>query len=617
MLLNLLTAWHCLGATALAAAPGVFEDLGIPVRYIQFGYQGLGPSFNEGSDAAYLIGGQAGNPYVALCVDLQTGETRHWGGPDPETMYPKGCVFGPDGRLYMGTAEKGQLHRLDARQGRLENLGVAIPGETYLLDVAASQEGIIYGGTYPGTKLFAYEIATGTFRDLGRMDPEEMYASSVEVYDDPVQGPKVYVGVGAAHTGLWVYTVRTGEKKMIWPEERIPGGSHVETLADGRVHAYSYKSGTWYRIVEDRLEPHTRESHPGWSPGRTKDRELVRYDGERTLTVLSPDGQQTVREYTFSCEGAGTHLFSLGVGPDGGLYGSTYMPLRLFRYRPATGQSEDLGSPHLIAGGEIYSLLAHEGKLYTAAYGDAELSVYDPTRPWRKGREPDSNPRVIGVLGDGQDRPGRMVVGPDQKIYVASLPDYGEYGGAISRYDPATDKIQVFRNLIPQQGIWTIALTPQGLLAGGSSIYGGGGTQPVAEAAVLFLWDPQREEVVWQQALEPTVKMIQALAVGPEGWVWAAAENHLWALDPATRQVVYQADLPFGNILNNALLAGPDGALLGLAGATVFRLEPGTHELTALGEYPGAGTNCVVLDGSLYFGAGTHLVRLRLPTPAA
>ena len=125
-------------------------------------------------------------------------------------------------------------------------------------------------------------------------------------------------------------------------------------------------------------------------------REVVAF-GRGTFSLKDPKTGQ-VTERAFKYAGAGDHIFMLGVGPSNCVYGSTAMPLEVFRYEPQSGKSEHLGA---MPGGEVYSMLENEQKLYLCYYGGAVMNLYDPAKPgWRFGTGADSNPISFGGVGD-------------------------------------------------------------------------------------------------------------------------------------------------------------------------------------------------------------------------
>ena len=69
--------------------------------------------------------------------------------------------------------------------------------------------------------------------------------------------------------------------------------------------------------------------------------------------------------------------------------------------------------------------------------------MYDPSLPYRFGMAADSNPRDLGRMDEVSYRPRAMVTGPMGRVWVASVPDYGLWGGPLSWFDPVTEAIWV------------------------------------------------------------------------------------------------------------------------------------------------------------------------------
>ena len=114
------------------------------------------------------------------------------------------------------------------------------------------------------------------------------------------------------------------------------------------------------------------------------------------------------------------------------------MPMEIFRYDPHAGKSEHLGG---MPGGEVYSMLPEDGKLYLCYYGGAIMNLYDPAKPfWKYGTGKDCNPITFGGVGDGHLRPRAMIRGPGDLIYIGSEPPYGQLGGAMGVWDPKLNK---------------------------------------------------------------------------------------------------------------------------------------------------------------------------------
>jgi hypothetical protein len=89
-----------------------------------------------------------------------------------------------------------------------------------------------------------------------------------------------------------------------------------------------------------------------------------------------------------------------------------------------------------------------------SAYVAAAVTEFDPA----KGGGWPSNPRLVASAGkDHQMRPKALLF--DRRyVWMATSPKYGELGGALSRIDPETNEIKVWRNIVPDQTINGLAL---------------------------------------------------------------------------------------------------------------------------------------------------------------
>ncbi len=121
-------------------------------------------------------------------------------------------------------------------------------------------------------------------------------------------------------------------------------------------------------------------------------------------------------------------------------------------------------------------------------------------------------------MGEGLYRPRAMVAGPHGRIYIGGYPDYGLMGGAMGVYDPKTNEKRIYRHIIQNQSIASLAyLEKLDLIAAGSSIRGGTGTRPVEKEAKLILWDPKEEKKVFEMVPVPEAKTILSLAATRDG----------------------------------------------------------------------------------------------------
>jgi hypothetical protein len=361
-------------------------------------------------------------------------------------------------------------------------------------------------------------------------------------------------------------------------------------------------------------EKATIVEHAPERPGlKLRDGRDVSAFGRGTYALKDPKTGKVV-DHTFKYAGAGDYIFMLGVGPSNCVYGSTAMPLEVFRFDSRSSQSEHLGA---MPGGEVYSILEHDRKLYLCYYGGAIMNLYDPAKPfWKFGSTPDCNPISFRSIGDGHLRPRAMIYGPGGRIYVGSEPPYGELGGALGVWDPALNRtVENYRNLITNQSIASLAWdSKSGLIFGGSGNYGGGGTKPTEQEAKFFAFDPNRKQKVFEAVLVPGAQKYPATCVSHRR-VFTTVGDKLLVFDPQSMSVERTVTLP-GSQLDISLSEDRSGRLVGLTSKGVYLLDPARQGILLTAEAP-VPINCgfALIHETVYFGSKAELWRYELPSP--
>jgi streptogramin lyase len=598
-------------ATSLRA--GQFEDLGVPVK--KAGLMGfvVGPDISGQRDLVYLNFMQNAGRLFLLAVDPQTGEATQYFSPQDSGGWA--TVLGPDQRIYLGTFGQGLILCFDpARPNQgIQVVGRPAPTETYIWQLVVGPDRRLYGCTYPSAKLVAYDPASGVMEDLGRMSATEMYARNLAAGADG----KLYTSIGFVKPDLVMYDPATKEHRSILPADwQEVTGTQVVAGSNGKVYAqishHDSESHSpvsrLYRVDNGHLLP---EDHPEYVVQRLRDGRVV-----SDVVVGAETGQLIVRDETtqesatvpFRYQGEGIGIFVVGVGPEGCVYGSTAMPLEVFRYDPRKGASEHLGN---MPGGEVYSMLEDRGKLYLCYYGGSVMNLYDPQNPlWKWGATPDCNPRSFGALGDGHLRPRAMIRGPEDLIYIGSHPPYGQLGGAMAVWDPQQNQVvENYRHLVKNQSIVALAYEPRsGLIFGGSGNYGGGGTEPAEKEAMFFAFDPRKKEKVLEVPLVPGAQTYAAMCAAG-GRVFAAVGATLYVFDTRTMSVAKQVAIP-GSQVEISLGLHSDGLLYGLCSQGVYTVDPQTCDVQLIARAP-VPVSCgfALTTTGLYFGSGAHLWR--------
>jgi hypothetical protein len=616
-------------ASATAQAPGSFESLGVPVR--KAGMMGVlvGPGPEEGSERIYFNFRQDGGKLFLVAVDPATNEARQFKSPAGTGAW--GLLVGPDNKIYLGTHEgpdpqdSGQILVFDpkAPEKEIQIVGRPAASETYLWQFVTGPDKKLYGCTFPEAKLISFDPTTGAMADLGVMDETQQYSRNLAVGPDGI----IYVGIGYGRANVVAYDPSTGAKENILPDEFRADPLQTTASAwngiDGNVYVSANRVveengdrkavGVTLMAQEGRLvettTPASQVNFRTLKDGRRVENEHI--DGRYEL--VAPDGAREMRTFTYQGDGAG--LFIVSNGPLGRIYGGTAMPNEMFWYDPATGDLRNPGNPSEV-GGEIYSMLDHHGVLYTCSYPGSFLSKWDPAKPWSYGRAVENNPQGFGPLGPGHLRPRAMIHGPNGHLYIGSYPEYGMLGGSLGVWDPTQDTLlENHRQLVKDQSITVLVHDEKtGLVYGGTSTQGGGGTTPVATEAYLFAFNPETKKLDVEIAPVPDAPYIRALLQADRRLFGVAGGDTLFVFDLDQRKVIHTGALGVGSLLDCSLGLWKDGQLYGVATNKIFRLNPATYEVTVLAEYH-RSIRCgfAMDDKGIYFGERAELVRFNWP----
>lgn len=590
------------------ATAGRFIDLGVPVKQAGLRARTTGPDANGKRTMIYLSFNQPAGLFLVQ-INPDTGESHQYN--STVSSGASGLIAGPDGRVYLGTSDGAHFLRFDPAKPEegLVDLGQATDTEEMIwLMTVGKDDGMVYACTYPHAKLLACDTKTGELKDLGSMSETEKYARYIATGLDGL----IYISVGTVKYDIIAYDPKTGEHYSALPEdiraEIHEKGAGITVFNGNDGGAWGMSPGYIFHLIDGKAVVVPERS--GFLNTPLDDgRLLVSADIAGTYTLLSPSGEKTVHSFGYDCEGSS--IFVLDVGPDGRIYGGTVLPLLLFVHDPATGKHEVLGNPSDLSDGEIYSMLARDNMLWTCAYGGSYLSVYDPSKPWSFGTEEGKNPRGFGRLGEGHLRPTAMLLGPNECIYVGSLPHYGQHGGAMGVFDPGQwELVENYRNIIQDQGVASLAYDPEsGLIFGGGDIAGGGGTEPIVQAPSFFVWDPVKKEKIDEIIPCAEDKMIVGMAVA-NGKVfmtgrWSAS---LSIYDIAQRKLIETKKIPYGTPMWGSIERHTDGYVYALTHTSIIRIDPETNEITEVAKAPEqTGVGFAVTERGIYYGKGTHL----------
>ena len=588
-----------------------FRNLGVPVREAVPWGAYVGPGRTGQRDTIYVSFGQFNAPLFLLAVNPDTGETKQFNGPLPSEMGSWGFTVDHENRIYLGSYYHAHLLRFDPETGQWEDLGR--PGgerESFICSLTTARDGKIWGGTYPSATLFSYDPKTGETENFGRMDPDQFYC-----YPTAGEDGLIYCVIQFQKSDIVVFNPETKTATSLMPAtSRKPGRINLTKGRDREIYGKLSTESQWFRIEQGtRLVPVLQSEIPFPERGLPDGRQFHLVDN-RALRIQNPVTKET-REISFKYEPEGSCIFVLSPGPDGRIYGSSMLPLRLFVYNPKNRALLNLGkAAH--SNGEIYSMGSLDGKLYLFSYPEARLSVYDPKKPLQFGDREESNPRDLGPMGEGLYRPRTTLADPHGKIFVGGYPDYGILGGAIGVYEPGKDERRTYRHVIENQSIASMAYVKRlDLIAAGGSVRGGTGTRAVEKEAKLILWDPKEEKKVHEVIPVPGAKTILSLVSTEGGRLYGITDTEkVFIFDAAKRKVRKLFDLGFKDPIDISLLPGPDGKIYGLSREALFAIDPKDDQVSRLASSPVPITSGMALLGrKIYFGSDANLWEFEIP----
>jgi hypothetical protein len=589
------------------------RDLGIPVRSVNWVRLHAGRN-REGDPCIYATMGQQADNLFVLQIDPETGGFRQFVSEVPDSNYPTATLMSRTGRLYVGASYAGHLLCFDPKKDLFEDLGAIHPeAAIFPCRIDEDADGRIWIGSYGAADLTSYDPGSGQFTRHGRMDEVDMYNYPWVNTDGAIA---CLIRMTRPH--VVVFDPKTGEKHLVGP---------VTTKGEDTINLYRGSDDCLYiesslgnfRIEGTEAVPVPALPDPLPEPALSDGTTFVFADAaqqlNRRLEVRKPDG--AVRTFQLDYEASGSEIFYIHAGPDGCIYGSSILPLHLFRSDPNDGELVDLGKCSAAAG-EAYSMAHLNGSIYISAYGGATLSVYDPALPYRFGDQPGDNPRDLGRMDDISYRPRSTLAGPLGRIWTASIPDYGMWGGPLSWYDPKSGEKHAYYRIAGDASCYTLAwLKEQGWIAVGTTIHAGSGAQPKVEQAVLFLWDYEAEEKVWEGTPDRPVSAFTALLTGPDGRLYGTIQGgdrpELFVFDPKARAFTQLLELPPGDPLDLGLQNGPDGKIYGFTTSCVYRLDPDSLSVEEVLHEENAFTVAgPILGRALYFATGHRLRAARI-----
>jgi hypothetical protein len=326
---------------------------------------------------------QATRGYLVV-TDIDSGKTTQVRCPVEAQNYTFGSLMASNGRFY--TAQGGVIVEFDPQSNKWLWHGKPVETSCYL-SFAEQPDGMIWAGGL-GCELVSYNPATQQAKPYGKMDSAEQYLQSLAADS----AGWIYGGIGTARQNLVACNIATGKMVQLAAEEdRVHGTAAVYATVDGKVAGTI--NGKTFLLFEGKAIPISSASlakavptgkvyygqvHPTFPDGR----KLTAYSmPDKWLTVQDPRTGASKR-LDFQYESGGASITSLGLGPDGVVYGSTAHPMHFLRLDTKSGGLSDYGAVPGIGGGNMCSIATLGKYVMGAVYSSGTMWLFDTTAPF-------------------------------------------------------------------------------------------------------------------------------------------------------------------------------------------------------------------------------------------
>lgn len=642
-----------------AASEHEITDLGVAM-YTANVRLGAADVLPDGTPVGYLFSN--GTPLSLTMVDLNTGDLLDSHEFAEHSMISSADIA-DDHTLFFSARNpsQGSLWSYDPITGELHQHLDGPAGETAVNDLIVEGD-MVYGSTYPNAKVWSYDTAAEEFHDYGSVTDDGSYARRITMV-----GEDLWIGT-STNPELLELDLDSGElTELPLPPGMADGAdffSELTTFGDLVAARYSPAGETNSALFDRTTGQWSSEFNSGWWTYESHDGEFFYEEDETvrafdletgesrsigwedsdvsgeygetsriwiteldeadfpgaTLVGFRADGH--IWRYNLQTEhgdvlaadvggsgGAPATVQYVATGGDGEIYAGAYLSSGVMaRVDHETGEIEELSGP-----GQADHIHAHRNLTVVGTYPDAGFYAGSASQTWDWG----TNPEHLFTIGrdQGQDRPSAMVsAGP--WVVAGTVPNYGERGGALIRFNPFTGTHQAHRNVVPEHSVTALA-HQRGFVYGGTSIHGGIDSDPADGDAELFIWDSRSAQLMHRDVVIDGAEVIHSLAFDDDGRLWGMAdEGTLFEYDVRQREVVRQVatGINNGNVWGrtSTLEHNPaDGLMYATAGGRLFRFDPETMDAEIVVD-SGARYAAVHEDGSVYFADSTNLFRLDL-----
>lgn len=481
------------------------------------------------------------------------------------------------GKVYVGTYPTCELYCYDPATAMVEFLGAIGPSGGFVWCLTTAPDGTVYAGTSPRGELWEYRPTTRVLRKIGRVRPDVQFARVVAADDrfvyvgtTPIRSIVAVDRVTGAMTDILpaevpraggIYAiVATGERVIASAGSIVidmaPDGSDatvtelpdnpplidaITVTEDGVVYAVARRTGTLYRRDDGVFvalgTPLVGDENRGLA--LLDESTVVGGAGSGVLWYHNIDTGTTEYVDLVETDVAGPDLVqSIAQEPGRAIYVGGHFTLTV--HKPWNDQAR-----RIRIAGEAKALLPMGDTVLAALYPSSEIIEIDVTT---------DQVRSVGMLGGDQQRPWEMAFDAGRGLVcIASAPGSGILTGALTLLDLATDKLEVYAGILPDQGITSVTVH-DGIAYVAGDTWGGGSITPTRPTSQIGAFDLDTREVLWRREPLPACPSLQHVEVhdGILYGVYKRVSGTWFAMDLGTGAILRQGKLSgYGEIVTH------------------------------------------------------------------
>ena len=573
-----------------------------------------------------------------VLIDPETGKSDFFPYPFKTGEAQFSLLYSSKGRFYNQFG-----HHLCEFDPQTESFTFSTKTKDFMsMMMTEDDHGVIWMATYPKAHLMSFNPDTKEYTDYGPINHETwpQYPRSLAVDD----AGWVYAGIAFTKGQIVAFNPATKERKLIAAEEdRMTGGFDIRApfhkrvkdgtvwrAKDGKVYARlpNALDRPWFRLhagnverVEDVNGVEPKFEVAGYQflvEGKFPDgREITDLNvPKKTYQLKGTDG--SVKSVSFDYPSSGAYIASLGLGPDGRVYGSTGHPLQFFAFSPKTSEFTLAPDPE---GGHINALTSMGNSVFGAIYTRGVLVQHNA-----EGAPKELQMKRLAQAGETVLRPFSLIgLANGKELVMVGSPGYGKTGGGMFLYNTETGKSEILEHtdIIQGQSTKAIVELPDGNLLGATSIEAGTGGQPTEKVAKIYVMKMPERKVIFSEALIPGTPQYRDLLVGENGLVYGLAGSNgnrpaadfymggdptFFVFDPVKKEIVHLEELKrtygplTGGQAPRVMAKGPDGMIYVLFANCIAQIDPKTyaHKRVANSPVP-INSGIAMADDTIFF----------------